>query len=79
MSTQKIQSYTFWKLDSIENYKHNAELKRADRGTKDMEEFSTRAQAVISHTMHKMEFYQSHHFSWEKHTKLIYHMPWLYK
>ena len=34
---------------------------------------------VFSHTMHKMDFHYSHCFSWEKHTKLIYHMPWLYQ
>ena len=34
---------------------------------------------VFSNKMHKMDFHYSHRFSWEKHTKLIYHMPWLYQ
>ena len=35
--------------------------------------------AVFFHTIPKMDFYYFHPFSWEKHTKLIYHMPWLYQ
>ena len=35
---------------------------------------------VFSHPMPKMDFHYSHRFSLEKkHTKLIYHMPWLYQ
>ena len=34
---------------------------------------------VFSHTKPKMDFHYSHCFSWEKHTKLIYHMPWLHQ
>ena len=38
--------------------RHNAELQRADPGTKDMGQFSTRA--VFSHAMPKMDSYYSH-------------------
>jgi len=34
---------------------------------------------IFSHTMPKMDFHYSHRFSWEKHTKLIYHMSLLYQ
>ena len=35
---------------------------------------------LFSNTMPKKDFHYSHRFSWEKkHTKLIYHMPWLYQ
>ena len=34
---------------------------------------------VYSHTMPKMDFYYFHRSSCEKHSKLIYHIPWLYQ
>ena len=56
--------------------KHNAEMQQTDPGTKDMWTFSTRG--VFSHIMAKIDFYYSHRLV-EKHTKLIYHIPWLYQ
>ena len=31
------------------------------------------------HLMPKMNFYYIHRFSWEKYTKMVGHMPWLYQ
>ena len=49
-NTHKIR-----KTEKLEN-KHNAELQRADPGTKGLG-------VVFSHTMPKMDFRYSHHFS----------------
>ena len=48
------------------NNKHNAELQRADPGTKDMGNLVPGPRVIFSHTMPKMDFYYSHRFSWEK-------------
>ena len=43
--------------------KYNAELQRADPGTKDMGQFNTCIGVVFSQTMPKMDFDYSHRFS----------------
>ena len=34
---------------------------------------------IFSHLMFEINFYYFHRFSWEKYTKMIVHMPWLYQ
>ena len=63
--SKAIQCISFM-LNALELYenKHNPELHRTDPGTK-----------VFKHLMPKIDCYYFHRFSWEKHSKLIYHMP----
>ena len=58
--------------------KHNAELQRADPGTEVTGQFSTRGR-IFLHDAQNGFFIILIVLVEKKHTKLIYHMAWLYR